>query len=275
VSPLWFLKVSALRRVFGVVLVAAMGVFLLMPLLTMALWAFSQTWQYPSLAPTVYSLKWWAWVFQNGDVGHAVFYSFTTAPVVTLLSAVICLPAAYAFSRLRFPGKRFFFVSLLATNAFPKFGLYISIATLFYRLNLMSTFAGVVLIQLINTLVFMTWIPAAGFDGVGRELEEAARDAGAGPMRVFFRITLPIALPSIIVAAVLAFLAAFDEAQGTLVVGLPNIVTMPVLMYRLVSNYPEPVSAVFSILLAIPSIILLLFARRYLIAGYLAAGFTR
>ena len=50
-----------------------------------------------------------------------MFYSFTTAPVVTLLAAVVCLPAAYSFSRLKFPGRRFLFVSLLAANAFPKF----------------------------------------------------------------------------------------------------------------------------------------------------------
>src|SRR6266508_4532990 len=51
-------------------------------------------------------------------------------------------------------------------------------------------------------------------DAVARELEEAARDAGAGPLRVFWRITLPLAMPAIIVAGILAFLAAFDEAQG-------------------------------------------------------------
>ncbi len=119
----------------------------------------------------------------------------------------------------------------------------------------------------------MTWIPAAGFDSVPRELEEAARDAGAGPLRVFWRVTLPLAMPGIIVAGILAFLAAFDEAQGTLLVGSPTIVTMPVLMYTLVANYPEPVGAIFSILLSIPSLVLLLLARRYLLAGYLAAGF--
>jgi putative spermidine/putrescine transport system permease protein len=192
---------------------------------------------------------------------------------VTALSAIICLPAAYAFSRLRFPGKRFFFIALLAANAFPKFGLYISIATLFFELDLINTFWGVVFVQLINTVVVMTWIPTAGFDGVARELEEAARDAGAGPLRVFWRITLPLAMPAIIVAGILAFLAALDEAQGTLIVGSPRIVTMPVLMYVLVANYPEPVGAIFSVLLSIPSLVLLLIARKYLLAGYLAAGF--
>jgi putative spermidine/putrescine transport system permease protein len=269
----WFLHVRELRQSLGVILVLALGVFLLFPLLTLIVWAFADSWRYPSVLPQVYSLRWWDWVFTNGDIGKAVFYSVITAPVVTLLSAVVCLPAAYSFSRLRFPGKRPFFIALLAANAFPKFGIYISIATLFFELDLMNTYVGVVLIQLINTLVFMTWIPAAGFDAVARELEEAARDAGAGPLRVFWRVTLPLALPGILVAAILAFLAAFDEAQGTLLVGSPTIVTMPVLMYTLVANYPEPVGAIFSILLSLPSLVLLLIARKFLLAGYLAAGF--
>jgi putative spermidine/putrescine transport system permease protein len=269
----WFLDVRELRRAVGAILVLALGVFLLFPLATLVVWAFADTWRFPNVLPQVYSLRWWEWVFTNADVGKAVFYSLVTAPVVTLLSAAVCLPAAYSFSRLSFPGKRVFFIALLATNAFPKFGIYISIATLFFELNLINTYWGVVFIQLINTLVYMTWIPAAGFDSVARELEEAARDAGAGPLRVFWRITLPLAMPGIIVASILAFLAAFDEAQGTLLVGSPAIVTMPVMMYTLVANYPEPVGAIFSILLSIPSLALLLLARRFLIAGYLAAGF--
>jgi putative spermidine/putrescine transport system permease protein len=270
---LWFLDVAAFRRALGAIIVLALGTFLLLPLATMVLWAFANEWRYPHLLPASYSFKWWSFVFHNGNMTKAMIYSFTTAPVVTLLSALVCLPAAYSFSRLRFPGRRFLFISLLAANAFPKFGLYISIATLFFRLGLINTFQGVVLVQLINTLVVMTWIPTAGFDAVARELEEAARDAGAGPLRVFWRITLPLAMPAIIVAAILAFLAAFDEAQGTLIVGAPRITTMPVLMYTLVTNYPEPASAVFSILLSVPSLVLLLIARRFLLAGYLAAGF--
>jgi putative spermidine/putrescine transport system permease protein len=271
--PFWFLGVAELRRAVGMIIVLALGVFLIMPLATMVLWAFTDVWRYPSVLPQGYSLRWWSFVFHNGNVGKAIFYSFTTAPVVTLVAAAVCLPASYSFSRLRFPGRRFLFMSLLAANAFPKFGLFISIATLFFRLGLINTFQGVVLVQLINTLVYMTWIPTAGFDAVARELEEAARDAGASALRVFWRITLPLAMPAIIVGAILAFLAAFDEAQGTLIVGSPKITTMPVLMYTLVTNYPGPASAVFSILLALPSLVLLLVARRFLLAGYLAAGF--
>ncbi|MCL4508422.1 MAG: ABC transporter permease subunit [Chloroflexi bacterium] len=272
-SYAWFLRISAMRKALALILVFALSCFLLLPLFTLLIWAFADQWTFPSLLPQQVGLRWWQWVFHNGDLGNAIKLSFEFAPIVTIASAAICLPAAYAFSRFRFPLRRPLFVSLLAINAFPKIGLYISVAALFYRLNLMDTFLGVVLVQLINTLVSMTWIPTAAFNSIAPELEEAAHDVGARGWRVFWRITFPLALPGIIVASILAFLASLDEAQGTLVVGTPSHITMPVIMYTLVSNYPQPVGAVFSILLSLPSLVLLISARRFLTAGYLAAGF--
>jgi putative spermidine/putrescine transport system permease protein len=270
---LWPWAAATLRRAVGAAALLALASFILGPLLTLLVWAFAGTWLFPNLLPE-FSLRWWAFVLGNADVGKAIRMSLLSAPTATLISAVICIPAAYAFARLEFPAKRALLLSFLSANAFPKIGLYVSIATLLYRLDLMDTFTGVVLIQLVNTLLFMIWIPTGTFRGINRNLEEAARDAGAGPLRTFFQITLPIALPGIIVAGLFAFIAAFDEAQGTLIVGTPNHMTMPVLMYNLVLSYPQPVGAVFSILLSLPSLVLLLFAQRYLRAGYLAAGYS-
>jgi putative spermidine/putrescine transport system permease protein len=260
-------------RAIEIVIVAALVVFMLGPILWLAVRAFSATWRYPQLLPTEWTLKWWRSVFDDQNLAHSIKLSFYFAPVVTILSATICLPAAYAFSRLNFPGRRVLLISLFATNAFPKIGLYISMAGVFYSLNLMGTFLGVVIVQLIGTIVFMTWIPAAAFSSVPRSLEEAARDVGAGPLRVFFRVTFPLAAPGILVAMILTFLASFDEAQGTFLVGIPNYITMPTEMYTLVLNYPEQAAAVFSILLAIPSVVLMSFARKHVMGGKLAEGF--
>lgn len=262
-----------MRRALGLGAFLALAAFILGPLLTLLIWAFAGSWLFPNLLPE-FSFKWWAYVLGNTDVVKAIRMSFLSAPVATLLSALICIPAAYAFARLEFPGRRVLLLSFLSSNAFPKIGLYVSIATLFYRLNLMDTYMGVVLIQLVNTLLFMIWIPTGTFRGINRNLEDAARDVGAGPLRTFFHITLPIALPGLIVASLFAFLAAFDEAQGTLIVGTPNHITMPVMMYTLVLSYPQPVGAVFSVLLSAPSLVFLLLAQRYLRAGYLAAGYS-
>jgi putative spermidine/putrescine transport system permease protein len=272
-SPPWFWAIAGMRRALALGAFLALAAFILGPLLTLLVWAFAGAWLFPNLLPE-FSLKWWYYVLGNADVVKAIRMSVLSAPIATVASAVICVPAAYAFARLEFPGRRLLLLSFLSANAFPKIGLYVSIATLFYRLDLMDTFAGVVLVQMINTLLFLIWIPTGTFRGISRTLEEAARDVGAGPLRTFFQITLPIALPGLIVAAMFAFLAAFDEAQGTLIVGTPNHMTMPVMMYTLVLSYPQPVGAVFSVLLSLPSLVFLLLAQRYLRAGYLAAGYS-
>lgn len=264
---------QAVSQPLTTVLVLALLIFVLGPLLILILWAFAGAWYYPALVPQQWSLSWWSQVLSDSHFGRAVFLSFTFAPVVTVLSACLCLPAAYAFSRFKFPGKRVMFIGLFATNAFPKMGLYIAIASLLYAIHLMDTFWGVVLVQMMNTVVVMTWIPSAAFSAVPRSLEEAARDVGAGPLRTFWHVTLPLARPGIIVALIQTFLSSFDEAQGTFLVGSPNYITMPVQMYSMVTNYPQQAAAVYSILLTIPSLVLLLIIRKYIVGGYLAAGF--
>ncbi|MCY0869058.1 MAG: ABC transporter permease subunit, partial [Firmicutes bacterium] len=117
------------------------------------------------------------------------------------------------------------------------------------------------------------WIPAAAFAGVPRELEEASRDVGAGPIRTFFRVTLVQALPGIVVALILTFLGSLDDAQGTYLIGAPKFLTMPVIMYSLVNGYPEQAAAVFSILLTVPSILLLLSIRRFVFGDAFAKSF--
>jgi putative spermidine/putrescine transport system permease protein len=264
---------SVALRLLGALLVLLLLLFMVGPLVWLSIRAFSGLWEFPRLLPNHWTLQWWRSVFDDKNLAHSIRLSFEFAPVVTIFSAVICLPAAYAFARLKFPGRFALLVSLFATNAFPKIGLYVSMAGVFYSLHLMGTFMGVVFVQLIGTIVFMTWIPTAAFSAIPRSLEEAARDVGAGPLRVFFRVTFPLAAPGILVAMILSFLASFDEAQGTFLVGIPNYITMPTEMYTLVLNYPEQAAAVFSILLAVPSVVLMSLARKHVMGGKLAEGF--
>ncbi|MDQ0029410.1 ABC transporter permease [Arthrobacter bambusae] len=264
---------SIVRSALVGLFVVLMVVFILGPLLWLGVRAFAGNWTFPHLLPDDWTLRWWQVVINDGALGIAVQNSLFFAPLTVLVSAIICLPAAYAFARFEFPGRRFFLISLFATNAFPKMGLFVTLAALFYALNLMNSVLGILVVHVLGTVVFMTWIPAAAFAAVPRNLEEAARDAGASKLRVFASVTLPMALPGIIVAAVMSFLASFDEAQGTYLVGAPAFMTMPTQMYSLVLNYPTQVAAVFSILLAIPSVALMLAAHKHILGGQLAEGF--
>lgn len=264
---------TAVARALAALFALVLAVFILGPLAWLGIRAFATGWTYPNLLPDGWTLRWWGVVFGDHTLGVAVQNSLFFAPLTVLVSGLICLPAAYAFARFEFPGRRFFLIGLFAANAFPKMGLFVSLAALFYALNLMNTVLGILVVHILGTVVFMTWIPAAAFSAVPRSLEEAARDAGASKGRVFLSVTLPMALPGILVAAIMSFLASFDEAQGTYLVGAPDYMTMPTQMYSLVLNYPTQVAAVFSILLAIPSVALLLAAHKHILGGQLAEGF--
>jgi len=260
------------RRLLAAAGLLVLAVFILGPLLSMAIWAFAGAWYYPNLLPQEWSFKWWSWVFSHTNLGDAIRLSLEAAALATLASAIICVPAAYAFARFRFRGKQPLLLSFLAANAFPKFGLYVSIATLFYQLNLIDTLQGIVLIQMIETVLFMIWIPATAFQSIPRSLEEAARDAGATAVGAFVRVTLPLAAPAIGVSLLLAFVSALDESQGTLIVGLPDYRTVPLLMYDVINSYPLPVGGVFSLILSIPSVLVLIMAQRVLTRGQLVPG---
>jgi putative spermidine/putrescine transport system permease protein len=258
----------------GVVLALVLSLVIVFPLIVVATWAFADVWRYPSVIPQEFGLKFWYATLKRADVWTSITLSVSLATVVTLISAVICLPAAYAFARLDFPGRNLLFFSFLAGHAFPKFGLLVAIAGIFLNLGLIATFWGVALIQLVGTLLFMIWIPVAAFQSVDRRMEEAARDVGASPLRVFWSITLPQAGPTIAAAVLLTFVNTFYETEGAWLIGAPQIRTMPVLMISFINNQPViQYGAVLSVLLWIPSFVALMFARRMISGGGFARGF--
>lgn len=249
----------------GLLIAALLAVAILLPLINVAIWAFTEVWRWPSLMPQKFGLRFWHDILGRDDVWQALWTSVLLSAVVTVLSATICLPAAWAFARLDFPGRNFFFLSFLTVYAFPKFGLYITIATIFLGLGLIGTFWGVVLIQLVGTLMFMVWIPVSAIQNVDPRLEEAARDVGAGPLRVFWSVTLPQILPAISAAVLLTFVNTFYETEVAWLIGAPEVRTVPLLMVRFInSELVVQYGAVLSVMLWLPSFLLLIAARRFL-----------
>lgn len=258
----------------GIAFAAVLSIAIVFPLLVVGTWAFTNVWRYPSVIPQEFGLRYWTSALARADVWTSISMSLSLATMVTFLSALICLPAAYAFARLDFPGRNVLFFSFLFGHAFPKFGLLVAIAGIFLQLNLIGTFWGVVLIQLVGTLLFMIWIPVAAFQSVDRRMEEAARDVGASPLRVFWSITLPQAGPTIAAAILLSFVGTFYETEGAWLIGAPQIRTLPVLMISFINNQPViQYGAVLSVILWVPSFIALLFARRVISSGSFARGF--
>lgn len=273
-NPKRFYHAVGKKKFWEFILLAVFIIFFYGPLLNMTLLAFSNKYEYPSVFAQEWGTKWWSYVFQQKSLVSSIAQSFIIAIATTLLSMIFCIPAAYSIARFKYPGRKGFMLSFLLTNAFPKLGIYTSIAVLFYKYGLMGTYAGVIIIHMINSMMFMVWLPASAFRSVHRQQEEAARDVGAGPVRTFFKVTFPMALPGIAVATLYTFLGSMEEAQGTMLVGLGKIQTMPVAMYGIVlDSSAVQIGAVFAILLIIPSAVMIFAMRRYIGPEAISGGF--
>lgn len=266
------------RRLLEALLLSVFLLFFYGPLVNTLMIAFADRYMYAesrAFLPPSFSFKWWQFVLSQKNLVSSISLSFIVATVTTVGSLLICLPAAYAFARINFPFKAFFQFSFLLANAFPRLGLYVSIAIIFFKLNLMGTFIGVFFIHLLGSLIYMTWIPAGAFRSVHAHQEEAARDVGATPFQTFRHITLPLAAPGIMVASIFTFLQSMEEAQGTLLVGVPNFKTIPVVMYGVIYDYPSTAGAVFAVILVLPTIILLAVFNKVAGRDALLAGFRQ
>lgn len=233
------------------------------PLVNTLMLAFAEEYQVPNVLPSKFGFQWWQYIFAQENLLQSILSSFFIALFTTFLSMLICIPAAYALARFEFKGKSFFLFSFLLSNAFPKIGLYTALGILFYKFQLMGTLTGVVIVHILNTMIFMIWIPSSSFQKIHSQQEEAARDVGAGAIRTFLQITLPAAAPGIAVSGMYTFLGSLEEAQGTLLVGFPEVKTMATSMYGIILDYPPMAGAVFSLILILPTILILWLCRKF------------
>jgi putative spermidine/putrescine transport system permease protein len=133
-----------------------------------------------------------------------------------------------------------------------------------------SAVFGVVLVHAAHGLVLAVWITSAAFASVDAQLEEAARNLGAGPWRCFATVTLPLAAACRIASAIFVFLESLDEFTGTYFVGVPDVTTLPLLMFNASMGGNYQIASITALLLLIPSIGFMLLVERFLKADVLA-----
>ena len=257
----------------GLLLLVVMALLMLGPIVTVIVWAFAVKWRYPNLAPTEWGLKYWDVILHRSSVIEPIITSLAITSVSTTLAAMICWPAAYAFARIKFPGRQLLLFSFIAAQAVPKFALFVSIATVFLRLGLIGTFWGVVMVQMLSAVLLMIWIPTAAFRGIPPALEEAGFDLGASRLRVFLSITLPQAMPALAASYVLSFVAILFEVDSALLIGAPKITTMPLTLLTLSTQVIVQEAAVLCVMIWVPCFALLLLTRRFMTSKGIAQGF--
>jgi multiple sugar transport system permease protein len=204
----------------------------------------------------------------------ALFNSIVIALASTVFCVAISAFGGYAFTRLKFPGRRVLFVAVVATLAIPGYAVLIPLYRLMINLNMVDTVTGIALIYVSAFLPLSLWLLRSVFEQLPIALEEAAQLDGAGRMTIFFRIVLPLVGPGLTAAAILTFLGAWGQylvplifsptATKPLTVLIPEFATKNFIDYGLIT-------AAGSIAIVVPALVVI-FLNRYLVSGLLAGS---
>ncbi len=235
------------------------------PLANLLLWTVAERWYFPHTLPLDYGFSYWGRVFSpRGVAMESLFNSILVATLTVIAAMAFAIPAGYALARLKLPFRAFILLAFLIPQAFPNLPVYVNVARLFYQIGLNGTVTGVVLVHVTHGLVYAVWIATAAFSAVDRELEEAARSIGAGAMRTFRDVMLPLAAPGLLASAIFVFLESLDEFTGSYFVGAPDVNTMPLLLYTASAGGNYQVASITALLLLIPSVGFMLVVERFL-----------
>ena len=192
---------------------------------------FTFTPQMLALDPAGFSLKHYRDFFTNPDWQHAMRNSLTIAPMATLVSVSLGTLAAIGLSQSHVPFKRVIMAVLISPMIVP---LIISAAGMYFffsAIGLQGTYWGVVLAHAILGIPFVIITVTATLVGFDRSLSRASASLGAGPVRTFFKVQLPLILPGVISGGLFAFITSFDEVVIVLFVGSAGQKTLPWQMF--------------------------------------------
>lgn len=270
-------------RIFRWVVLVPLALFTLIPLYVMVTSALKP------LRDVQGDFQWWPSnmtlqpfvdIWSTVPLGTYFVNSLVVCSVATLASVIIAIFASYAISRYRFRGRGAFSGVILSTQMFPGVLFLLPLFIIFVNIDrwlgftfLYQTRLGLIVTYLTFTLPFSIWMLASYFDGIPRDLDEAARVDGTTAMGALWRVVLPAARPGVIAVAVYSFMTAWGEilfasqmtnsATRTLSIGLQSYSTE-------VNVYWNQIMAA-SLVVSIPIVVGFLFLQRYLVAG-LTAG---
>ena len=229
-----------------------------------------------SFIPKNFTLKNYREVIFGKDILTWFQNTVLLAAVTVALSLLTAVPAAYCFSRRRFPGRKLILKCLVLLNSFPAILSMFAIYRLLRPLGLVNHRMELILVYTGTMAVFSLWNTKGYFDTIPTEIEEAAKIDGASDIQVVVRIVLPLAKPSIITTALQVLIYVWNEyiyattfmtgeSKYTLAAGLNSLQAT-----EMTGSWP--VFAAASITVSIPVLIIFFMCQKYMTSGLTAGG---
>lgn len=250
-------------------------IFPLVWMLLVSLKTEPETFAYPmTWLPQAPTLRNYANVWLLKKFGRYFLNSSIVAAVTTLLAMAVAAPAAYGFSRFRYPFSSTLQSFFLTTQMVPGILLVIPYFVMMRAAGLVNTYPSLFLIYTALALPFCTWMLIGFFHSIPREIDQAALVDGCGKFGVFFRVVLPLAAPGLAATALFAFLVAWKEYLFAL--ALTSEDSMYVLTLGLANLFGEVRVAwnevmAGAIIATVPALVFYAFLEKHMVRG-LTAG---
>ena len=196
--------------------------------------------------------------------------SFIIAAGTTTLTTILCVPAAYAVSRFKFYGRKLILYLYLVVQMFSPIIVVIALFKIIARLHLLDTYMGLILVNTVFTLAFVTWMLSGYFKTIPVDIEEAALIDGCSRIQTIIKIMIPIAAPGLVTTTIYSFIASWNEFMFALtLVQSMDKTPLTLGLYNFVGRYTTQweflTAAAF--LAIIPIIVLFLLIEKELVAG--------
>jgi ABC-type glycerol-3-phosphate transport system permease component len=212
------------------------------------------------------------WTIQ--PFGRYFFNSLLVSLAATLLSIVLASLAGYGFSRFQFRGARVLMVTVLVAQMFPGLVLLIPYFTMARDAGLLNTYSVLVIAYTSFSLPFCIWMMKGFFDGIPRELDQAALVDGCTHLSAFTRVILPLSVPGLVATGIFSFLVAWNEYLFALVLTTkPNMFLVTVGIAFNIGQYRIQWNELMAsaVVATIPTIVLYSILERHMVRG-LSAG---
>jgi len=249
------LSISVIRFSFYV-FCSIVFLFLAAPILVIIPMSFNSL-GYLSFPPEGFSFRWYNNYFSSEKWISATIMSFKVAGFTALIGTLLAIPASISLVRGNFKGKDLANIFIMSPIVIPSIIISIAAYFVFAKLHLIGNMFAISIMHAVITIPLIVIIVSANMKGFDETLERAARNLGAGPLKTFLMITLPILAPGVISAAFFAFMRSFDEVVIALFMSGPSTQTLPMRMWEGFREELDPTIAAVSSLLICFCIVIL------------------
>jgi arabinogalactan oligomer / maltooligosaccharide transport system permease protein len=228
-----------------------------------------------SIIPADWSFRSYIALFQEQPFLTWAGNSLLVAFAVTVTGVALASMGGYALSRFPFIGRRACMIAVVTTQMFPATMLLLPLYVLVAKLNLINTFLGLLVFYTATALPFCLWQMKGFYDTIPVTLEEAARIDGCSRWQAFLKVTLPLAVPGLVITALFSFMTAWSEyIVAAQVLQDSRLFTLPLGLksFQATMSTQWGLYAAAAILVSIPAVVVFMVVSRYLVSGLTVGG---